>query len=155
MGLAAHGRVDVAGVCTSGGEVVDVRIEDNVFRCVVEGCPVTSTHEAILNHHRNALVHLGDLLEYPIEVSVDPVRSIDSETSSRSETSEVVGSFVDWCDRESVNVAALLDEVKNTIDSLEGVVKVCRVLEPGLVEECLADVEVVYTTGKRVETDDN
>jgi hypothetical protein len=52
-------------------------------------------------------------------------------------------------------VAALLDEVKNTIDSLEGVVKVCRVLEPGLVEECLADVEVVYTTGKRVETDDN
>ena len=52
-------------------------------------------------------------------------------------------------------MAALLDEVKNTIDSLEGVVKVCRVLEPGLVEECLADVEVVYTTGKRVETDDN
>jgi hypothetical protein len=52
-------------------------------------------------------------------------------------------------------VTTILDEVEYTIDSLERVVKVCGVLEPVLVEECLTNVEVVHTTGKRVKTDDD
>jgi hypothetical protein len=52
-------------------------------------------------------------------------------------------------------VAAVLDEVEDTIDSLERVVEVGGVVEPVVVEESLADVEVVYTTGKRVKTDDD
>jgi hypothetical protein len=43
-------------------------------------------------------------------------------------------------------VAAVLDEVEDTIDSLERVVEVGRVLEPAVMEESLADIEVVDTT---------
>jgi hypothetical protein len=112
-------------------------------------------HEAFLNHHGNTLIHLSNLLKYTVEVGVDPVSALGSQTSSRSETSKVVRSFIDGCNRESVNVTTILDEVEYTIDSLERVVKVCGVLEPVLVEECLANVKVVHTTGKRMETEDD
>jgi hypothetical protein len=52
-------------------------------------------------------------------------------------------------------VSAVLDEVENTIDGLVRVVEVGGVVEPVIVEESLADVEVVNATRKRVETDDD
>lgn len=74
--------------------------------------------------------------------------SVVRKTGSRTETGQVVGSLVDGSDSESVLVARLLDEVENTVDSLETVVKVGGVVEPVVVEESLANVEVVDTTRK-------
>jgi hypothetical protein len=54
--LAAYGGVDVVGVGTGGSEIVDVRVEDDVGGGVVEGGPVRGTHEAVLDHHRDALI---------------------------------------------------------------------------------------------------
>jgi hypothetical protein len=55
-GLTADGRVDVVGIGTGGSEVVDVRVEDDVGGCVVEGSPVAGAQEAVLDHHGDALV---------------------------------------------------------------------------------------------------
>jgi hypothetical protein len=52
-------------------------------------------------------------------------------------------------------VSAILDEVEDTINSLVRVVEVGGVIEPVIVEESLADVEVVDATRKRVKTDDD
>jgi hypothetical protein len=99
--------------------------------------------------------HLGNLLENTVKVRVDPVGTVDCESSSRSETGKVVRSLVDWSDGEGVYVSAVLDEVENTIDGLVRVVEVGGVVEPVIVEEGLANVEIVNATWKRVKTDND
>jgi hypothetical protein len=173
--LTADGGVDVAGVGAGSREVVYVRVEDDVGGCVVERGPVGGAHEAVLDHHGDALVlkvrsvhvsqrcgrwvsatyHFGNLLEDTIEVSVDPVGTVDGETSRRSETSKVVGSLVDGSNGEGIHVTAVLDKLEDTVDGLERVVEIGGVVEPGVVEKSLANVEVVDTTRERVETNND
>jgi hypothetical protein len=103
----------------------------------------------------DATYHLGNLLENTVKVGVDPVRTVDCESSSRSETGKVIRGLVDRSNGEGIHVSAILDEVEDTINSLVRVVEVGGVIEPVIMEESLADVEVVDATRKRVKTDDD
>lgn len=84
-----------------------------------------------------------------------PVGAVGSETSVGAEASEVVGGLVQRREGERLHVAGVFDEVEDTIDSLEGVVEVGGIVEPAVVEESLADVEVVDATWQAVKTDDD
>jgi hypothetical protein len=155
LSLTAHSRVDILRVGACSGEVVDVRVKHNVGASVVEGCPVGSALETVLNHHGNALVDLGDLFEHTAVVSIDPVGGFVREAGRGTEAGEVVRGFVDGRDGKGRYAAAGLDEVQDAVDSLERVVEVGGVVEPAVVHQSLTDIEVVDTTGQGVETDDN
>lgn len=93
-------------------------VDDDVGAGSVEWRPVLLTEEGILQHERDALVDLGDLLQAAIDVGVDPVGAVGGQTSRGSETRKVVGWLVDWGDGEGVDMAGSLDEVQDAVNGL-------------------------------------
>jgi hypothetical protein len=118
-------------------------------------CNHTLVHLRELCGWVGATNHLGNLLENTVKVGVNPVGTVNGQTSSRSKSGKVVGSLVNRSDGEGVHVSAVLDEVENTIDGLVRVVEVGGIVEPVIVEESLANVEVINATWKRVKTDND
>jgi hypothetical protein len=112
-------------------------------------------HEAILNHDRDALVHIRDFVEDAVNVRDNPIRSIVRQPSGRPEASHVVGCLVDRCNSEVVDMAAISDERKNGINSLVAVRKICGVEEPIVVADSLANIETVDAAGERVQANDD
>lgn len=153
--LAANGGRGVLGVGAGGSEVVDVGVEDDVGAGVVEGCPVRGAHEVVLDHHGDAAVDLGDLLEHAVHVRVDPVGGVDSKAGSGAKAGEVVGGLVDRGNGESVHMAGRFDEAEDAIDCLVRISEVGRVVKPVLVHESLPNVKAVDTTRKRVQANDD
>lgn len=105
LGLATDSRVDVVGVGSGSGEVVDVGIHDDVGASIVERSPEASALEAVLELERNTLVNNSNLLEDTVDVGVDPVGGVVRKTSSGTEAGEVVRSLVDRGNGEGVLVA--------------------------------------------------
>lgn len=92
----------------------------------------------------------------PAAVPNPATRSIDGSKRCEAEahTSKVVRSFVDRSNSEFVGVTAGNNEVKHSINGIVRVGKVGGVEEPGIVEESLANVEVVDSARKRVKSND-
>lgn len=105
LGLTTDSRVDVVGVGSGSGEVVDVGIHDDVGASIVERSPEASALEAVLELERNTLVNNSNLLEDTVDVGVDPVGGVVRKTSSGTEAGEVVRSLVDRGNGEGVLVA--------------------------------------------------
>jgi len=108
-----------------------------------------------LNHNRDTAVNLGGTGHNAGNIVSNPLSTLGRETSRSTEATEVVRCLVDGSDGPGSQVSAGLDEIKNGIDGFVGVVEVGSVVEEVIVHESLTDVEVVDTTGERVETNDD
>ncbi|KAH0194784.1 glycoside hydrolase, partial [Aureobasidium melanogenum] len=154
-GLPADRGSDVLGVGTSSSEVVDVRVDDEVGRGVEVRLPESSALEAVLEHDGDAAIDLCNTSKNLGGVVGNPLSTLGGETGRSSEAGEVVRGLVDWCHGPGSQVAAGLDEVKDGIDGVVGVVEVGGVVEEVIVHQSLTDIEVVDTTRERVETDND
>lgn len=117
--------------------------------------PESSSLEAVLNHDGDTAVNLGGAGNDALDVVSDPLGTVGGETSRGTEATEVVRCLVDGSNGPGSQVSAGLDEVKNSIDGIVGVVEVGGVVEEVVVHESLTNVEVVDTTGERVKADND
>jgi len=154
-GLSTDGAVDVVGVGTGGGKVVDVRVDDDVGTSLPERRPVWGTLEAVLNHHGDTGVDLGDALETAVHVVDDPLSTLVGEAAGAAKGGNVVRGFVDGGKSPGSEVSAVDEELQDGVDGLVRLLEAGLVVEPGVMHGGFTNVEVVSTTGERVETDNN
>lgn len=88
-------------------------------------------------------------------VGIDTVGGVDSESNGGTKSCEVVGCPVDGSNGKCVDVTAGLDEVQHAINSLERAINVSSVIEPALVKQSFANVEVVHTAGEQMKIDND
>lgn len=155
LGLSTDSGVDPCGVGAGSGEVVNVRVKDQVLGGVEQGSPEGGAFEAVLEHDGDALVDGLDAVKDTVHVLEDPGGGIVRETGSGTKGRQVVAGLVDGGNGEGVEGSALLGELEDLVNGLPAVVQVGLVVEPAVTHQTLANVEVVDTTGQGVKTNDD
>lgn len=132
-----------------------MRVDDEVSRGVKVRLPESGALEAVLKHDWDTAVDLCNTSKDTGGVVGNPLSTLVGETSRSTEAGEVVRGLVNGGESPGGQVSTGLDEVKNGIDGVVGVVEVGGVVEEVVVHKSLTDVEVVDTTRERVKANNN
>lgn len=141
--LTTNSRVNVVSIDTGRGEVVDMWADDDSVSGVEVRCPEFGAFEVVLDDQRDARVDLLNACQDTLQILVDPLRALISETRWGTKAREIsVRGFVERRYGESVeSQGGGFDVVQHTVHCLPGVVQVGLVEEPSIMSECLSDIE--------------